>query len=309
MDINKTIVLYPHTIYSDRDGGINVHYYLASLLKSRNINVKMFNNHDSSNEIFSDFTNTIDIDNTIVIYCEGIVGNPLNAKYVVRWMLSELGKNVPHSYLSSWDKNELVYYFLSEKKIKDSPEKYGSIYKFLTTIYLKPNTFINYNQTRSGYCHVYKKKFYHKNGIQIMHPPDSVELAHFSNYEELVAFFNRFEYFVCYDPCSFLVCIAALCGCIPILHKVDGVSKEQWFTGKGDINSCFYEYYLVNEYTNFPGIAYGSEDIEYTRSTLNLFPDYFNNIIKWINNQTLDKFITDMQHFEKNINTIGNNFY
>jgi hypothetical protein len=211
--------------------------------------------------------------------------------------------------LSSWDKNDLVYYYLSEKKIKDSPEKYGSIYKLLTTVYLKPNTFINYNQPRRGWCHIFKKSRYHKNGIQILHPPDSVELGHFSSYEELVSFFNRFEYFVCYDPCSFLVHLAALCGCIPILHKVDGISTEQWFTGKGDINSAYYEYYLVNEYTNFPGIAYGIEDIEYAKSTIHLFPDMLNKQIEWINKQSLDKFITDMQHFEKNINTIGNNYF
>jgi hypothetical protein len=307
--LEKKIVIYPHLPYSPSDGGINVQYYLASLLKSHNIDIKMFNNCDSYNQIFSDFTNNIDIENTIVIYCEGIVGNPLNAKYVVRWMLSELGKNVPSDRLFTWGKNELVYYYLSEKKIKDSPEKIDSIYKFLTTIYLKPNTFINYNRQRNGYCHIFKKSHYHKNGIQQFHPPDSIELRHFNNYEELVNFFNRFEYFVCYDPCSFLVFLAGLCGCIPILHKVDGISKEQWFTGKGDINSAHYEYYLNHPYTNYPGIAYGIEDLEYARSTIHLLPDFFNNIIEYVNKQSLEKFIIDMQNFGRNINTVENNYY
>lgn len=307
--IDKQIVIFPHLRYSDHDGGINVQYYLASLLKSRNINVKMFNNFDSSNEIFSDFTNTFDRENTIVIYCEGIAGNPLNAKYVIRWMLSELGKNVPADWLNTWNKNELVYYFLSEKKIKDSPEKLDSIYKFLTTIYLRPNTFVNFNQPRRGVCHIYKKYFYHKNGIQILHPPDSVELGHFNNYNELVNFFNGFEYFICYDPCSFLVFLAGLCGCIPILHKVDDISKEQFFTGKGDKNSCFYEYYLNHPYTNYPGIAYGIEDIEYAKSTIHLLPDFLHKQIEYTNNKSVNRLINDLRNFENNVNTIQTNFY
>ena len=307
--LDKNIIIYPHGKYQSSDGGINVHYCLAQLLKQQNINVKMFNNFDSSNEIFSDFTDTIDIENTIVIYCEGIEGNPLNAKYVVRWMLSEMGKNVPPNRFTTWNKSDLVYYFLSEKKLNDSPEKYLSTYKFLTTIYLKPNTFINYNRERKGYCHAIKKAYYHKNGIQTLHPEDSVEFHNKKTYEELVEFFNRFEYFVCYDPCSFLVHLAGLCGCVPILHKVDGISKEQWFTGKGDINSAYYEYYLTHEYTNFPGIAYGLEDVEYARSTIHLLPELLHKQIEYINTQSLEKFIVDMQNFESNINTVQNNYF
>jgi hypothetical protein len=306
--LEKKIVIYPHIPYVQCDGGITVQYYLAALLKSRNIDIKMFNNYDSHNQIFSDFTDNIDIENTIVIYCEGIIGNPLNAKYVVRWMLSELGKNVPYNHLFSWEKNELVYYFLSEKKIKDSPEKYDSIYKFLTIIYLKPNTFINYNRQRNGCCHVFKKFHYHKNGIQQFHPPNSVEFGDFNNYEELVNFFNQFEYFISYDPCSFLVFLAGLCGCIPILHKVDGISKEEWFTGKGDKNSCFYEYYLNHPYIDYPGIAYGIEDLEYARHTIHFLPDFLHKQIEYTNNISVNRLINDLKNFENNVNTIETNY-
>ena len=64
--LDKTILIYPHMKYTDDNGGVNVQYYLASVLKSYNINVKMFNHIDSTNEIFSDFTNTFDNENTIV---------------------------------------------------------------------------------------------------------------------------------------------------------------------------------------------------------------------------------------------------
>jgi hypothetical protein len=307
--LDKTILIYPHMKYTDDNGGVNVQYYLASVLKSYNINVKMFNHIDSTNEIFSDFTNTFDNENTIVIYCEGVFGNPLNAKYVVRWMLSELGKNIPYNWVNTWGKSELVYYFLSELKIKDSPEKLNSIYKFLTMIYVKPNTFINLKRPRDGFIHTFKKASYHKNGIRQIHPDNSHFIENFLNYNHMVDVFNNYKYFICYDPCSFLIYIAALCGCIPILYKVDNVSKEEYFNGKADINSIFYQYYMDHEYINYPGIAYGLEDIHHAESTLHLLPDLLFKQIEYMNMKSLDNFINDMKQFDNNINTIQNNFY
>lgn len=304
----KTVIIFwPHG-YNEEVGGIMVLHYIGKLLKEKNVNVKMYSNA-GPNELFSDFTNEVDNENSIVIYPEGDNGNPLNAKYVVRWILAELGKVANKNIFESWGKNDLVYYYLSEKKIKDSPEKYDSIYKFLTTIYLKPNTFVNYNRQRNGYCHIFKKCHIHKNGIQHFHPQNSFELRHFSNYEELVNIFNNYEYFICYDPACFLVFLAGLCGCIPILHKVDGISKEQWFTGKGDTNSCFYEYYLNHPYTNYPGVAYGIEDLEYARSTIHLLPELLNKQIEYTNNKSVDRLINDLKHFENNVNTIETNYY
>jgi len=302
---NEKMILINEQSYTETCGGCITLYYLAYLLKQQNINVKMYG-QPNNNNIFTEFTDTFDAENTIVVYSEGINGNPLNAKYSVRWLLSELGKNMPADIYLSWPKTDLCYYFLSEKKIKDSPEKNGSIYKFLTTIYLKPNTFINHHKPRSGYCHIFKKSNYHKN-LQPFHPDDSVEL-HFSNYEELVEFFNKYEYFICYDPASFLIFLAALCGCIPILHKVEGVSKEQYFTGKGDSNSCFFVYYQTHPYTDYPGIAYGMEDLKNAKNTIDLFPDLFMKQIEYTNNTCVDSFIEDMKHFDENINTIENNY-
>lgn len=308
---DKTIVIYNPYGNSPTCGGTTVLHYIGQLLKDKNINIKMYTGKAPYEEIiFSDFITNYDENKIIVIYPEITYGNPLNAKYVIRWILAPVGKIVNNNVVESWGKDDLIYYYLSEEKIKDSPEKINSIYKFLTTIYLKPNTFKDLKQPRSGYCHIFKKSnSFHKNGIQILHPQGSVELGHFSSYHELVSFFNRFEYFVCYDPCCFLVFLAALCGCIPILHKVDGISKEQWFTGKGDTNSCFYDYYLNNEYINFPGIAYGLEDIEYAKSTIDLFPEMFNRQIEYTNDLNIDRFITDMQNFDNNINKIENNYY
>ena len=55
---------------------------------------------------------------------------------MIRWMLSELGKNVPYEHVNTWGKNELVYYYNSELKFNNFPERIGTIYKLLTTIYV-----------------------------------------------------------------------------------------------------------------------------------------------------------------------------
>jgi hypothetical protein len=115
---NKKIVIYPHlkNVDIEKDGGLTVLYYLAALLNKNNINTKIFIDNEEQqipNNFCSNFVKEIDPENTVVVYCEGNGGNPLNAKYVVRWLLSELGKNVNENMYLSWGKNDLCYFYLS----------------------------------------------------------------------------------------------------------------------------------------------------------------------------------------------------
>ena len=81
-----------------------------------------------------------------------------------------------------------------------------------------------------------------------------------------------------------------------------------YFKGENDCNSCFYEYYLDNPYVNYPGIAYGIEDLEYARSTIHLLPELLNKQIEYINNKNINRFINDLNNFENNKNTVENNY-
>ena len=114
-------------------GGTIVQYHLAKLLRNKGYDVRIIRAWNptklaTSNEYFShnptDCVDDFDPQNdyTITIYCEGVKGNPLNGKKVVRWMLSELGRNVPTSNADTWDKNEVVYYFNEEPKITSANE-------------------------------------------------------------------------------------------------------------------------------------------------------------------------------------------
>ena len=59
------------------------------------------------NSIFEKYGTEADVnENTVVVYPEVTVGNPLNAKYIVRWILCELGINCPHDIYKTWGKKE-----------------------------------------------------------------------------------------------------------------------------------------------------------------------------------------------------------
>jgi hypothetical protein len=129
----KNIIIYPHMPFSDNNGGIVVHYNLANLIDKKGERVRIYNvfDNNSPNHIFNNFyENDFINDNCIVIYCEGIIGNPLNSKYVIRWMLSEIGKNVSYSSLNTWKPLELVYFYNNEISLVEKKKENPEIYKF-----------------------------------------------------------------------------------------------------------------------------------------------------------------------------------
>jgi hypothetical protein len=337
----KDILIYPHNSYNLSDGGITVQYYLASILDKIGVRVRIHKNKYNAiqNSLFNNFDNNdFDINNTIVLYSEGIEGNPLNAPFSVRWMLSELGKNVPKDYLKKWNKNELVYYFNSEDKfylenniksnnvniftitsssyreqrllntnnniqINNQKIENKSVFKFLTLFYIHPDIKDN-NLCRNGYCHSFRKSYYHET-IENIHPNDSFEIKRNHTQINYIEFFNKYKYFISYDPLSFLTIISILCGCISIVYPMNKLSKLDWYK-----KTAVYEYMKSNNITQLYGIAYGNsiEEIEFADKTINLVKKQWDDILKF-NLQTIENFRNDINNFEKMNNTINNNFF
>jgi hypothetical protein len=304
------ILIYTHMPnFCFKDGGTVVQYYLAQLLEELGQNVRICtnNNVNTPNSIFSKFyNNEFPInDETIVIYCEGTQGNPLNAKKVVRWMLSELGQNVPKEWVNTWGKDELVYYFNSERKFCTSPEKFGSIYKLLTVIYMNPYIKQTNFNSRSGICYTLRKgPLIHKDKLNFVHPINSFEITRQHTQLDYIKIFNTYEYFMCYDSLTLLSVISALCGCITVIYKVDGLNKIDWINTTAFAEYCKYK----NDY-NIYGIAYGNDEMEFAKNTIHLFKEQWNEIIEFNKTTTLKSFIDDMQNFDKMINTINNNYF
>ena len=289
-------------------GGIVVQYELAKNLNNSMVDVKIISPRNIKNNIYNDFllTKTLDdadIDNTIVIYGETISGNPLNAKYVIRWILAPIGIcSHPDTY-KTWGPNDLIYYFNSEDKFIKEPEKVSKEYKLLNILFINPDA-INFNlQNRSGTCHTFRKSYYHKN-IQLIHPSNSFEVTRSHTQEDYIKIFNKYKYFICYDPLTFLSVIAALCGCISIVKKVDGLSKKDWLN-----MLAITEYFKESGENTLYGIAYGADDLENAINTLHLVKKQWDDIKNFMINKNIKSFLDDMDNFDTLVNNVQNNFY
>ena len=304
----KNIIIYPHLPFNFSDGGTTVQYEMGKILTELGVDTKIFTScGKTDNSLFNNFTSDehYDKEETIVIYCEGIQGNPLNAKYVVRWMLSELGKNVPIETHKTWSKTDLVYYFNEENKFETNPELVGTIYKTLTCIYINPLITNFKNPSRKGYCHTFRKSFYHKN-LRYAHPPNaSLEITREHTQTDYINIFNKNEIFICYDPLTFLSIIAAMCGCISIVIKVEGIpSQLEWIQ-----TTAVAQYAKENKIDKLYGIAYGVDDIGWARDTVHLVEEQWSKIKDFFKEKTIKPFLDDLKNIESLENTVENNYF
>lgn len=302
------IVIYPHSSFDQGDGGITVQYYLAKCLKEIGHNVKICDNHGRvQNEIFNDFISPCEVgDQNIIFYCEGVIGNPLKKRKVVRWMLSELGQNVKYKILRTWGRNELIYFYGSEVRFKNKPHFIGTVYKTLNVIFTHPIFFdkSTYPNSRSGWCHTFRKARVLHKSITYLHPKDSKEITS-NSFNELADIFKKAEYFISYDSITYLNTLAALCGCISIVYPLAGCGKESWLR-----KTHMWDYLVAhNLSTNIYGIAYGMEEIDYARQTLPLVHDQQLAINDFIKKRSLSMLENDLKNFELAQNIIENVYW
>jgi len=300
----KNIIIYPHAGFNLSNGGIVVQYYLANILDSMEINVKICNVYDKNREniLFNKFITideikSIDFENTIIIYCEGIIGNPLKGKYIVRWMLSKLGVNVPFHYINTWDNNELVYFFNSEIDII----KNKSNIKYLSLFYVNP-IFENKNlKNRNGLCFTRRKQS--KNCKEIHKKNTSFEITVHHTQNDYLDIFNKHEMFLSYDPLTFLSIIAIKCGCISVIHPLEGISKKDYFK-----TTALYNYMNEKNIDSIYGIAYGVSDdeINYAKTTLHLFEEQLIDINNWFIKKYIHNFINNINNWNNCSNTLFN---
>jgi len=64
-----------------------------------------------------------------------------------------------------------------------------------------------------------------------------------------------------------------MCRCIPVVKKIPGLSKKDWLINFG--SAAVAAGFSKMNYDNFPGIAYGVDDIEYAEKTISEFGDFY----------------------------------
>jgi hypothetical protein len=174
---------------------------------------------------------------------------------------------------------------------------------FLTLFYIHPNI-QNKNLSRNGYCHSFRKSYYHEN-ITNIHPDDSFEIKRNHTQINYIEYFNKYKYFISYDPLTFLNIIASLCGCISIVYPIEGVTKKEWLQ-----MGAFSEYLKEKGNYNLNGIAYGNsaEELKFAESTIHLVKDQWDDI-KNYEHKLIENFINDINNFNKMENTLQNNYF
>jgi hypothetical protein len=229
-------------------GGIVVMHYLAQLINELHhpkfyAKLFMHNNLKYDNVFCNEFASMDDInDNTIVIYPETISGNPLGAKNVVRWILLELGIEMPIDHYKNWSSTDLVYHW--EPISSNEPDFKQLTCPFFNNIFKHNNTNIKFET-----CYLIKKApIIHKNGIHYTHPSDSINIENLS-LAEISDIFNKCKYFYAYDPNTAYILYAAVCGCIPIIHEIEGINEEEYFSSKiYNFNNTIYNKGIVYGY-------------------------------------------------------------
>jgi len=286
---------YKIIIYTDpldiKHGGSVVMYYLAKIINDLNNNnfyAKLYvkDNSNKENMFCNDFANKYEIDNnTIVIYPETIPGNPLNAKYIVRWILFKLGGYCPEDQYKNWNPNDLVY-FWEDKSYKTNK------FKTLRYHWLNP-IFTNKNLERTKTCYLVKKgKIIHKT-INYFHPINSICIDDL-DIEEIANIFNESTYLYCYDPKSMYISYAIFCGCVPILYPINNQTKREYCIG-GVFNK--------NNKIYDKGFAWGNsqKELDYANNTLKEADDEIHELFE-SDKETIYSFVDDMKIYIDNPN-------
>jgi hypothetical protein len=302
----KNIILYCINSFEIKCGGITVQYELCKILENMRINVRIHAPDKIPNCIFMQYyDNDFNLDETLVIYGETIQENPLNAQHVARWILAPIGKCSLIETPETWSKTDLVYYFNSENKFETNPELIGKIYKTLTCIYINPLIKNYKNPSRKGYCHTFRKSFYHKYIQYVEELNASLEITREHKQLDYIDIFNKKEIFICYDPLTFLSIMAAMCGCISVVIKVDGIpSQLEWIQ-----TTAVAQYAKENNIDKLYGLAYGLDEINWARDTLPLVEEQWSKIKEFFKEKTIKPFLEDLKNIESLENTVENNYF
>ena len=256
-------------------GGVTVLHKLCHLLNEQGQHAYLWPMHNNYHNFRinanynTPLANETILNNSIVIYPEIVVGNPLNAKNVVRWILNIPGKVGGDGI---FDQNDMIYYYSGAfvEKRQDA--------KILQLIELYKGLFKNKNMQRKGSCYVNRRN---KNMNLIHDLSDSIEIKNITPSEELVNIFNKTEYFFSYDIASFLSLQAAMCGCISIVIPHENITKKE-----------FFEQDELRKY----GISYGMENIEHAVSTMHKVESHLEDLEKK-HLESIKNFITETQEY------------
>ena len=214
-------------------------------------------------------------DDTIVVYSEGIWGNPLRAKHVVRWFL--FFNRFPGDY-EAYGKMDLFFSYRSvfNDDVVNPLCRRFRLRNFDYELYKN-----HHNTERNGTCYIVRK------GINRQDLPTEFDGPIIDEYSEreIVDTFNKCKYCISYDTQTFYATIASICGCISIVIPEPGKTRADYTS----VDDKIY------------GVAYGntSEEVEFAKKTRDKLIGKIDNF-KEDNKKNIDFFIKECNRYFKN---------
>lgn len=160
----------------------------------------------------------IDPESDVIVYPEIVIGNPLRARNVVRWVMYYPGK-----IMGKWGygNDDLIFSYHDMFSRNHKYIHYGGELKI---IFLQKSYYNSKSAKRSGTCYIKRKRKYRK----IVHDLDNSKLIDGKAHEEIAEIFRNSEACISYDCYTMYSRYAAICGCLSIVVPEKGVSKLQW---------------------------------------------------------------------------------
>jgi len=220
-------------------------------------------------------------DDLIVIQPEAFHSNILNKKMLVRWILYFLnlkGNTIQGAY--QYDSNDYIACYSKGicREFNDNWHKHplrvidlnwdmfdtidSNRMRDIDIVYFKPQDRKRFWMNNRGENIIldYDNAEYILNGLftLLFMNKTIIRMDQSMGKYERLELLSRSNYFISLDPATFRSVEAAMVGCLSIVIPVSGVTKEEW-------SSVSY----APEYLRY-GIAYGFEDLDHARKTLEL---------------------------------------
>ncbi|QBG35284.1 WavQ [Litorilituus sediminis] len=191
-------------------------------------------------------------DDCVVIYSEIVLGNPLNAKNVVRWLLHQPGF---HYGQIMYNPGELLFKFNSAINDFEFPGSKTSTQELKVIHY--PLEHYNLNEVpveKKGIAYCIRKGKHKK----LVHNPTNATLIDNLPHKEVAKILKKSKQFISYDTYTAYSIFAVLCGCESIVIPDEGTSEIEWYPKE----------------TDRYGLAYGFDNIEKAKLTAHLVKEH-----------------------------------
>lgn len=183
------------------------------------------------------------LDGAVIVYPEVVVGNPLQGKNIVRWLLHRPGYN--NGGKIGFGEDDLFFFYdkvFDDARFNKHSDNLLHIVSSRSDVYMDRK-----DPAREGACYLLRKGY--KRPLE--HDASATVCVDGLSHEETAVIFNRTQYCYSYDAYTMYNVYAAMCGCVPVIIPEKGVSKAQWQPDE----------------TKRYGLAYGFDDIDYAIQT------------------------------------------